>query len=943
MNKNKWTTLESEVQGRWEKRKTFEADADDSKDKFFINYPIPYVNGLLHVGHAFTATRCDVLARYKRMKGCNVLYPQGWHCTGTPLTAAARRVKEGESSQIEALEMMGILKEEIPKFGDVQHWVDVFVPYAENAFRSLGISIDWRRSFLTSSLNPVYDKFIRWQFEKLKENGYLTTGKHPVVWCPNDKMAVGDHDRSEGEGEMPQEFTLLKFDVDDYSLMAATLRPETVFGQTNLWVNPDVTYTLANVDGKQWVVSQECFEKLKYQKEKVEFLGSIDGKKLIGKKVKAPLVNREIPILPATFCKLNFGTGIVTSVPSDAPYDYVALRDLQTNLEELVKYDLNVEEIKAIQPIPIINSKKSNIKTTPMSSNAAYYHNILEEVDKSLEELIEKKAIKKVRIIESQKEDNLPAKTAVEKMKIKNQNDPALEELTNQVYKKGFYTGSMNENCGPYAGELVEIAKDDVKHDLINAGEADVFYDLSKKVFCRCLSECVIKIVSDQWFIAYGNKEWKEKTKDALSKLKLYPETIRPQFEHTIDWLKDWACARERGTGTKLPWDEKWTIESLSDSTIYMAYYTISKYLEHAKDFGIDTSKIDSKFFDFIFLDKGDAKEISKNLGIDKTLLGEIKHEFEYWYPFEFRGSGKDLVQNHLTFSLFNHVAIFPEKYWPKGFGINGWLLVDEEKMSKSKGNFYTIKDLLEHIPADAARISLMEGGEGLADSNFNPDIAYIWQKKLSAWYDFALENYNKGSDKKDIIDDWMESKLSECVDAATEAFDKTNFRTALTRGFYDIQNNLAWYLKRKQEPNKETISKVIEYQTQLLAPFAPHITEDLWSKIGKDGLISESKWPISDTMTINPYAIKYESIIKNSLNEIYSMRDFVTRRGSTPQKAYLYVNPKNYKLFDSNISFFEKQLGLDVFLYSTDDPQKYDPKNKSVKARDEVPGIYLE
>jgi len=78
-----------------------------------------------------------------------------------------------------------------------------------------------------------------------------------------------------------------------------------------------------------------------------------------------------------------------------------------------------------------------------------------------------------------------------------------------------------------------------------------------------------------------------------------------------------------------------------------------------------------------------------------------MRSEFEYWYPFDFRNSGKDLVQNHLTFCLFNHVAIFSEKYWPRGIGVNGFIQVDGAKMSKSKGNFYTLRQIYEKYGAD--------------------------------------------------------------------------------------------------------------------------------------------------------------------------------------------------------------------------------------------------
>src|SRR3989344_4289620 len=127
----------------WEKSKIFEANPDKRK-KFFINFPYPYINSYLHLGHAFSVTRVDVFARYKRMNGFNVLFPQGWHCTGTPVWAAAQRVRENEPKQIGILKSLGFPDADIPKFGEVQHWIDTFVPAAEADLKRLGASIDWR-------------------------------------------------------------------------------------------------------------------------------------------------------------------------------------------------------------------------------------------------------------------------------------------------------------------------------------------------------------------------------------------------------------------------------------------------------------------------------------------------------------------------------------------------------------------------------------------------------------------------------------------------------------------------------------------------------------------------------------------------------------------------------------------------------------------------------
>ncbi len=95
-----------------------------------------------------------------------------------------------------------------------------------------------------------------------------------------------------------------------------------------------------------------------------------------------------------------------------------------------------------------------------------------------------------------------------------------------------------------------------------------------------------------------------------------------------------------------------------------------------------------------------------------------MKWSFEYWYPFDLRVSGKDLIKNHLTMSLYNHYFIWGEKFLPRGFFCNGWIQVNHEKMSKSKGNFFTIKDYCEKYSSDAGRIGLAMAGDTVEDSN---------------------------------------------------------------------------------------------------------------------------------------------------------------------------------------------------------------------------------
>nr|GEV03593.1 leucine--tRNA ligase, cytoplasmic [Tanacetum cinerariifolium] len=104
---------------------------------------------------------------------------------------------------------------------------------------------------------------------------------------------------------------------------------------------------------------------------------------------------------------------------------------------------------------------------------------------------------------------------------------------------------------------------------------------------------------------------------------------------------------------------------------------------------------------------------------ISLDLLKKMRKEFEYWYPLHIQVSGKDLMQNHLIFCIYNHAAIFPQKHWPRGFRCNGHLMLNSKKMSKSTKDFMTLKQAIEEFSADATRFSLADAGDGMDDAIF--------------------------------------------------------------------------------------------------------------------------------------------------------------------------------------------------------------------------------
>jgi leucyl-tRNA synthetase len=847
--------IEEKWQNIWEKNKEFEADADFSKPKFFVTFPFPYVNGLLHLGHALSSSRLDFIARYKRLRGYNVLFPQGFHLTGSPIAAAVYRLKQNDEKIKKDLLMQGIKIEEIEKFKDEKYWVEYFVPKAKEAFKKIGHSIDWRREF--TSIDKHFSKFIEWQYEILREKGYVSKGKHLVVYDPIVNKVIGDHDRPDDYvGISYIEGYIIKFKLEDKILPCFTLRPETILGTTNIWINPKEKYVIAKVENEKWILPKSIvLEELKGLEYSVEIIEEIDAKELILKEVENLLTKEKIPILPAEFVNVEIGTGIVMSVPAHAPYDYVGLIDL--------------------------------LKTE--------YKEIAEKCLKKMKSLF---------ILQGY--SDFPAKDIVEKMKISSQKDiEKLEKATQEIYSKEYYNAITREIFGKYANKKIFEIKEEFAKELIGKNIAIKHYTLPIRFQSRYGNKVIVKKI-EQWFLNYSNERWKKLAHECVDQMKIIPENLKEEFHKTIDWLRDWAFTHKDILGTKLPWDKEWYIESLSDSTIYMAFYTISHLIKK-----IDAEKLNKEIFDFIFLGKGNLEEISKKYEIKKELLKKMREEFTYWYPLDLRGSGKDLIPNHLTFMIFHHTAIFPKEFWPKCIAINGYVLINGEKMSKSKGNFIPILFALEKYSADALRFLLaMNSFSGIDDINVEYSKIEKIEEMLVEWLNFVKENWNRGNEVERFIDRWFIEILKKTLKEVEIFYEELNYRDIIQKWF-ELEKNFKWYLRRCIIPSKKVLNEYIKIRSLIVYPIIPHLISEIFEIINE-----KIEWPKIEK--IDEEIIKYEEFVKKLIEDIEEIKK-ISKKEKINEIKIIVAKKEKYEFFkkikESNLNFIEKEKELSKFL----------------------------
>ena len=273
-------SIEDRLYQKWENNGYFHAEADRSKKPFTIVMPPPNITGQLHMGHALDNTMQDILTRYKRMQGYNALWQPG-----TDHASIATEVKV-----IENLKKQGIDKRDLGREGFLEkcwEWRDEYGSRIINQLKKMGSSADWERERFT--MDKGCSDAVLEVFVKLYEKGLIYKGSRIVNWCPVCKTSISDaeveHEEQDGS------FWHINYPVvgeEGRFVEIATTRPETLFGDTAVAVNP---------------------EDERYQD-------------IIGKMLKLPMTDREIPVIADSYVDKEFGTGCVKITPAHDPNDF---------------------------------------------------------------------------------------------------------------------------------------------------------------------------------------------------------------------------------------------------------------------------------------------------------------------------------------------------------------------------------------------------------------------------------------------------------------------------------------------------------------------------------------------------------------------------------------------------------------------------------------------
>jgi leucyl-tRNA synthetase len=814
------------------------------RGKFYALIAYPGTSGFFHVGHLRAFAYADALHRYHRMRGEEVLFPFGIHASGLPAVTWSQKVKDREEFTVRQLREEGVPAEEWARLEDPETAARFLGETYRRVLRSIGALVD-ETTYLTT-VDEDYRAFIRWQFRALKDAGSLVQGTYFASVCPVcGPVAVdpSETDLSSGGNAEVVRFTTVPFRLEDGRiLLTATLRPETVYGVTNLWVSPGETLSVWHHGSESYLVARPAAERL------VEQHGgrvghTVPAAELVGRTVAVPLRGGSVPILESPLVDEKVGTGVVMSVPAHAPADAAALAEL---------------------PAPL----RASLGTPPV--------------------LLEVPA--EATLTPSERElsagEGTPAERALRATGVRRLSDTAaLTEATERLYRLEFVRGRMT--VGELRGVPVREARDQVARRLAESGSSFELQEFSVPVVCRNGHEVVIRRVSDQWFLRYSDPAWKTATRAAMERLTTWPPEYRRELAGILDWFQDRPCTRRgRWLGTPFPLDPEWVIEPIADSTLYMAYYIVRRFVSSGR---LAPAHLTDAFFDYVFRGLGPGEP-----SVDRALQDEVRAEFLYWYPLDFNIGGKEHKRVHFPVFLYTHARLLPPELAPAGIYVNGWITgASGDKLSKKEmggegWHVPTIRQALERWGADALRLYYVIAASPSQDVEWDSNLVESAAERLREVERLARDTRGD-ADGPPELDAWLAAAMHRLLADIRSAYESTDLRTVAELVYVRVPALLRRYYTRGGVAGRATDRLCLAW-IRLLSPITPHLAEEL-GEGRTNGLVAEASVPSADEFPSAEGAEAREEYLDRIEDDLRAVLRPAAGRGErVPEEVLFYV-----------------------------------------------------
>ncbi|MGA9840304.1 MAG: class I tRNA ligase family protein [Thermoplasmata archaeon] len=831
-------------QEEWARAGLARGRRESGREKFFALVAYPGTSGFFHVGHLRSYAYADALHRYHRALGQAVFFPFGVHASGLPAVTFAQRVADRDPAVLQSLEDAGVPPADWQRWTEPEQAARFLGEEYRRVLGRMGVLIDG--STYVTTVDDGYRAFVQWQMRTLHAAGAVVQGTYFASVCPVcGPVAVdaSETDLSSGGDAEVTRFVTVPFPLDDgRTLLAATVRPETVYGVTNLWLAPGEELVVWHRGAEEFLVARPGAERLVDQHG--GHVGhSVLASELLGRRVRVPLEGKSVAILTSELVDPSVGTGVVMSVPAHSPADAAAVSSLSRSDREVVGTPAVLLEIP------------SGSELTPSEA-----------------ELVAG--------------EGTPAERALRAAGAKGLSDrSAVEAATERLYRIEFVRGRMT--VPSLAGVSVREAREKVAQSLAEGGRSVELQEFSKPVVCRNGHSVVIRRVPDQWFLHYGDPEWKRQTLEAARQLGTWPTEYAQELPAIIEWFNDRPCTRRgRWLGTSFPLDPSWVTEPIADSTFYMAFFVVRRFVSEGR---LTLVQLTDAFFDYVFRGTGTGEP-----SVAPSLLAEVRAEFEYWYPVDINMGGKEHKSVHFPVYLFTHARLLPRELQPRGIYVNGWITGPAgEKLSKkdvsSKGGRIPPIDLaLGRWGPDALRLYYVSAASPAADVEWNSETVDAASSRLEDVERLAKETRGEGAGPPEL-DAWLLSNFHRIVARVRTALDTTDLRSVAEDVYVSVPSLLRRYYARGGAPCAAT-DRVGKAWTLLMGPITPHLAEEVGE--GRfPGLVASQAFPTDAEFPLSEVAEAREAFLGRVEDDLRAvLRPAVDRGEPTPEEAIFFV-----------------------------------------------------
>lgn len=881
MNYN-FSEIEKKWQDRWESKKSFVALNGGEKEKYYVLVEFPYPSGVgLHVGHVRSYTALDSLARLKRAKGYNVLFPMGWDAFGAPAEQYA-------------------IKNKVYPANMVKDCIETF----KGQIKALGLSFDWTREFATT--DPEYYRWTQWQFLQFYKAGLAYKAEKDINWCPNCKTGLSNEDAAGGvcercgnpttkklknqwmlkmsayadsliEGLKDTEFLekiktaqinwigkSIGADVDfklkdtEDTLTVFTTRCDTLFGVTAMVLSPEHAFLekyKSRIENWDEVEKYREAAKKKSEIERTDATKEKTGVKVKGLTAINPVNGDEVEVWISDYVLSSYGTGAIMMVPAHDERDY----------EFAKKFNIPIIQVIAKN---FIGTGESAIREDKPFTDRKVVIAVIKHPTEDKYLCVKNKKFGWFNFVMGGIEgEETPTEAAIrEIVEETGYNNIEIEKELDFVYYDNFFARHKDVNrhitCHTVVGKLKNL--DETPRTEEEADLQDVMWITKDKLIetlntnahkydAKRVLENEGAMVEDGIHLNSGFLDGLNK-EEAIDAMIEYLEKNKCGHKTVNYRLQDWIFSRQRFWGEPIPmvYCEKCGWEPVPENELPVILPDVPSY-EPTDNGESPLSAVEEWVNTTCPNCGGPAKRETDTMPnwagsswywiryMDphcETGIADMD-AMKYWGQVDLYNGGMEHATRHLLYARFWNQVLFDNKIVPvrepfKKRVAHGMILGENnEKMSKSRGNVVNPDDMVKEYGADALRTYEMFIGDYSKDASWSENGLKGCKKFLDRIYRLQT----KLNDSEEYSSD-LESDIHRTIKKVTDDIETMNYNTAVS----------ALMILLNSFDKKESITRK-DYRTilQLLNPIAPHITEEINEMCKLGPAFTESTWPTYD------------------------------------------------------------------------------------------------